>query len=227
MTYKLLGKNFTPHDVLAKVTGTAKYAEDFRADGMVFCRFLPSPYPHARVKSIDASEALKMPGVVGILTADEVTPVPPPNPPILSNNPQYVGQPVLAVAAVDETTVQDAMEKIKIEWETLPFVIDPLESLRPDGINARLDGNVGAQGVKLQTIKWTAADFAAVKEGQMPMGKSAEDWAYGDVEAGFAKSKVVYDDSFVTASNSHHSLEPRTTMAYWQNGKCFVHGSTQ
>jgi CO/xanthine dehydrogenase Mo-binding subunit len=66
MSYKLLGKNFTPHDVLAKVTGQAKYAEDFRAEGMLFCRFLPSPYPHARVKSIDASEALKMEGVRGI-----------------------------------------------------------------------------------------------------------------------------------------------------------------
>ena len=53
--YKLLGKNFTPPDVLAKVTGQAKYAEDFRAEGMVFCRFLPSPFPHAKVKSIDAS----------------------------------------------------------------------------------------------------------------------------------------------------------------------------
>src|ERR1041384_3754113 len=74
MTYKLLGKNFVPPDVLAKVTGQAKYAEDFRVDGMVFCRFLPSPYPHARIKNLDAKEALKMEGVLGILTADEVTP---------------------------------------------------------------------------------------------------------------------------------------------------------
>ncbi|MEP7246247.1 MAG: xanthine dehydrogenase family protein molybdopterin-binding subunit [Gammaproteobacteria bacterium] len=227
MTYKLLGKNFTPHDVLAKVMGTAKYAEDFRAEGMVFCRMLTSPMPHARVKHLDASEALKMPGVVGILTADEVTPAKGPSNPILTNEPQYVGQPVLAIAAVDETTAQDALEKIKIEWEPLPFVINPLDSLRPGGPDARLDGNVGSLGVKLQTIKWTKEDFDNAGPGQMPMGAAAEEWKYGDVEAGFAKSKVVYDDSFVTASNSHHSLEPRTCMAYWQNGKCFVHGSTQ
>src|SRR5688572_6153841 len=61
----------------------------------------------------------------------------------------------------------------------------------------------------------------------MPMGQSAQDWSYGDLEAAFAKCKKVYDDTFVTASNSHHSMEPRTTMAYWENGKCFVHGSTQ
>src|SRR5215831_8116749 len=135
MSYKLLGKNFTPPDVLAKVTGQAKYAEDFRVDGMVFCRFLPSPYPHARVKKIDASEALKMEGVLGILTADEVTPQQAPNAPILTNEPHYVGEPVLALAAVDETTVQNALEKIKIEWEPLPFTVDPLKSLHPNPVD--------------------------------------------------------------------------------------------
>ena len=227
MTYKLLGKNFTPPDVLAKVTGQAKYAEDFRADGMVFCRFLGSPFPHARVKSIDASEALKMEGVLGILTADEVTPQKAPSPPILTNEPHYVGEPVLALAAVDETTVQNALEKIKIEWEPLPFTVNPLKSLGPNPVDARLDGNIGAAGVKLDTLRWTKEDFDNAKDGMLPMGKPAQEWSFGDVDAGFAKAKVVYDESFVTASNSHHSMEPRTTMAYWQNGKCFVYGSTQ
>ena len=227
MTYKLLGKNFTPPDVMAKVTGEAKYAEDFRAEGMVFCRLLTSPIPHARIRSIDVSEALKMPGVVGVLLPDEVTHVDAPNPPILSMEPQYVGQPILAVAAVDETTAQDAIERIKLDLQPLPFTVDPLQSLHPDGPDARLDGNVGAQGLKLQTIKWTAADFANAPDGKLPMGQSAEDWAYGDVDAAFAQSKLVLDETFVTASNSHHSLEPRTSFSYWQNGKCFVFGSTQ
>ena len=72
MAYRLLGKNVTAPDLHAKVTGKAKYAEDFRADGMVFCRLLTSPMPHARVRSIDASEALALDGVVAILTADEL-----------------------------------------------------------------------------------------------------------------------------------------------------------
>ncbi|HEY1899434.1 MAG TPA: xanthine dehydrogenase family protein molybdopterin-binding subunit [Steroidobacteraceae bacterium] len=228
MTYKLLGQDFTPPDVFAKVTGTAKYAEDFRADGMVFCRMLTSPLPHARVRAIDATAALALPGVLGVLLPSEVTPVQEPDPPILTDEPQYVGAPILAVAAVDETTAQDAIDLIKLDLEPLPFVVDPLRSLHPDGPDARADGNnVGAQGLKLQSLKWTREDFERARPGTLPLGKSAEDWSYGDVEAGFAQSKVVYDDSFVTASNSHHSLEPRTTFAYWQNGKCFVHGSTQ
>ena len=73
MAYTLLGHDFTPPDLQAKVTGRAKYAEDFRADGMLFCRLLTSTMPHARVK-IDATEALAMEGVVAVLTADDVPP---------------------------------------------------------------------------------------------------------------------------------------------------------
>ncbi|SVD98948.1 uncharacterized protein METZ01_LOCUS451802, partial [marine metagenome] len=63
--YKLIGKNYTTTDLRAKVTGRAKYAEDFRADGMVFLKLLLSPMPHARVRRLDASAALAMPGVEG------------------------------------------------------------------------------------------------------------------------------------------------------------------
>ena len=63
MAYNLIGKDFEPHDVVAKVTGRAKYAEDFRADGMVFCKTLTSPIPHARIRRIDTSAALKIKGV--------------------------------------------------------------------------------------------------------------------------------------------------------------------
>lgn len=228
MAYKLLGRDFTPPDVVAKVTGRAKYAEDFRAEGMVFCRLLASSMPHARVRSIDVSEALAMPGVVGVLLPEEVSNPPAPSAPILTLEPQYIGAPILALAAEDETTAQDALEKVKIEYEPLPFTLDPLQSLRPDGPNARTDGNVAAAGVALQTLKWTEEDFrAAEREGRMPTGQPAQEWSVGDLEAAFAKAKVIYDEPFVTASLSHHSMEPRSCMSYWQNGKCFVYGSTQ
>ncbi len=81
----LIGRDFTPPDLHAKVTGRAKYAEDIRADGMLFCRLLTSPMPHARVLNIDASEALAMEGVVAILTADELPEVTAPGNTILTN----------------------------------------------------------------------------------------------------------------------------------------------
>src|SRR5829696_1760730 len=70
--HKLIGQNYTTPDLVAKVTGKAKYAEDFRAEGMLFCKLLLSPMPHARVLSIDSSAAMAMPGVKAILTVDDL-----------------------------------------------------------------------------------------------------------------------------------------------------------
>src|SRR5215207_6704676 len=82
MEFKLLGHNYVTPDLVAKVTGKAKYAEDYRADGMVFIKLMPSPRPHAKVRNIDASAALAMPGLHGILTAKDLpAPPPPPGPP--------------------------------------------------------------------------------------------------------------------------------------------------
>src|SRR5260221_4700013 len=69
---KLVGQNYTTPDLVAKVTGKAKYAEDYRADGMLFAKLLLSPMPHARVKRLDTSAALAIPGVKAILTADDL-----------------------------------------------------------------------------------------------------------------------------------------------------------
>src|SRR5712691_5859987 len=253
--YKLIGKDYPTGDLYAKVTGKAKYAEDFRADGMLFCKLLLSPMPHARVRNIDARAALAMPGVKAILTADEL---PPPansindngnvilaNPrgyQALTNEPLYQGQPILAVAAVDELTAADAIEKIKIDLEPLPFVVDPLVSLRPGSPNARIDGNVWVRlpppppqpgqrppvtPPELQTIKWTREDFEDAKDGRLPLGKPTEEWHVGDVDAGLKNAALVLDETFVTPNTSHQCLETRSTMAYWQNGKVYVHTGTQ
>ena len=121
---------------------------------MLFAKLLLSPMPHARVKSIDASAALAMPGVKAILTVDDF-PAPTAGAALgegiaastlsergLTMEPMYHGEPILAVAAVDELTAAEAIEKIEIEYEPLPFSVDPIESLRPGGSNARTQGNV-------------------------------------------------------------------------------------
>src|SRR5438045_1948825 len=153
--HKLIGQNYSTPDLVAKVTGRAKYAEDFRAEGMLFAKLLLSPMPHARVRRIDTTAALALPGVKAILTADDL-PAPadivtdlgqtikanPKGEKALTNEPLYQGEPILAVAAVDELTATEAIEKIQIDFEPLPFVVDPLVSLRPGGANARVEGNV-------------------------------------------------------------------------------------
>src|SRR5579872_5157856 len=119
--HKLIGKNYATPDLVAKVTGRAKYAEDFRADGMLFCKLLLSPMPHARVRHIDTSAALATPGVKAILTADDLPDAARGDIPALTNEPLYEGEPILAVAAVDELTACQAIERIGLDLELLPF----------------------------------------------------------------------------------------------------------
>src|SRR5262245_1387190 len=155
MASKLIGKNYVTPDLVAKVTGKAKYAEDYRAEGMLFAKLVLSPMPHAHVTNIDASEALAMPGVKAVLTSDDlpapsdamtdlgqVIPANKLGERALTNDPVYQGDPILAVCAVDEYTCAEAIEKIKISYDRLPHVVDPLVSLRAGGPNARVEGNV-------------------------------------------------------------------------------------
>lgn len=228
MAYTLLGKDFTPPDVHAKVTGAAKYAEDFKVDGMLYGRLLTSPVPHARVRSIDTAAALAIDGVIAILTADDVPQMEGAQNPILTNNPRYVGDPILAVAATTEQIAEDAIAAIRIDFERLPFTVDPLDSLRPDGVNAHVEGNIGNSSLQeaIRTVRWTQRDFDAAGD-QLPLGEPVREWSVGDLDTGFAQADYVLDESFVTASNSHLSMEPRSAMAYWQNGKCHLYGSSQ
>ncbi len=254
--HKLIGKDYQTPDLYAKVTGQAKYAEDYHADGMLFCKLLLSPLPHARVKHVATREALAIPGVKAILMADELPPpadsltdngtvirANPKSERALTMEPLYQGEPVLAVAAVDELTAAEAIEKIRIDFEPLPFVLDPLETLRPGGPNPRTDGNIWVQSPppaapagtpppsppppSIGELKWTKADFANAKEGQLPLGKTPSEWSYGDLEAGFQNAALVLDETFVTPDTSHQTLETRSAMAYWQNGKVHVYTGTQ
>src|SRR5262245_54621812 len=226
---------------------------------MFFANLRLSPVPHARVARLDTSAALAMPGVKAVLTADDL---PKPSDSIndngqvifanldgevaLTNEPVYQGQPVLAVAAVDEVTAADAIEKIIIEFEPLPFAVDPLVSLRPGGPNARTKGNYwnipapsptppggGGRGQnpprpEIRELKYTEAEIVEAGEGRLPMLEDApEKWSYGDVEAGFKEAALVLDETFVTPDTSHQTLETRTVMAYWENGKVHVYTGTQ
>jgi xanthine dehydrogenase molybdenum-binding subunit len=151
------GRNYVTADLHAKVTGKAKYAQDYRAACMLFCKLLLSPLPHAyqahryvggarharRQSDSDGgrrSRSGRYPHRNGtVIKASKW------GERGLTNEPLYQGEPILAVAAVDELTPAEAIEKIRVDFEPLPFVIDPLETLRPGGPNPRTDGNVWVQ----------------------------------------------------------------------------------
>ena len=247
---RLVGQNYTTPDLVAKVTGKAKYAEDYRAEGMLWVKLLLSPMPHARVTRIDATAALAMPGVKAILTADDLPAV------VAGANlgegiiastlsergltmePLYEGEPILAVAAVDELTAAEAIEKIQVDFEPLPFVVDPIDTLRAGSPNARSEGNVWvrplapvpgrpASGPEVKELKWTDEEFAAAGPNLLPATKGTDEWVVGDLDAAFKEADLVIDETFVGPNTSHQPLETRSAMAYWQNGKLYMHCSTQ
>jgi xanthine dehydrogenase molybdenum-binding subunit len=245
---KLVGQNYVTPDLHAKVTGRARYSEDMRAEGMLFAKLLVSPWPHARVTRLDTSAAEAMPGVKAILTVDDL-------PSVaegaslgegivassisergLTMEPVYVGEPILAVAAVDELTATQAIEAIEVEYEPMPFAVDPLDALRPGSPNPRTEGNVWMRpeptegrpsGPVVSEIKWTEADFDEAGDHKLPLGKTTDEWQVGDVEAGLRAADLVLDETFVGPNTTHHPLETRSAMAYWQNGKLYMHCSTQ
>lgn len=230
MAYMHIGKDFVPPDVVGKVTGRIKYAEDFSKEGMVYARLMLSPVPHARVLNIDAEEALAMEGVFGILTAEDVYPDGEPMTvqlKTLTNHPTLVGEPILAVAAVDEKTAEDALDRITVTFERLPFAMDPLDSLEEGGPNAHEQGNVFDFRQGFTEVKWTGDQVAAFRAGEEPTAEPTTQWAYGDLEEAFANSAWVFESTFTTAGYPHQSMEPRSALAYWENGRCFLHAGSQ
>ena len=243
---KLTGQNYITPDLRAKLTGAAHYAEDFRAEGMLICRLLTSPLPHAKVTHLDIGKATSMPGVRAVLTPDEL---PPPADSVsdrgevikanpwaeraLTLEPHYLGEPVLAVAAVSEEAAVAAIEAIDITFESLPFTTDPLESLHPGGNNARTDGNVWLPPKKpgeqagVGVLKWTDDEFKAAGKGRLPLGPATNEWSYGDVDSALSQADLVLDETFVTPNVSHQTLETRSALTWWENGKLHVSVGTQ
>ena len=230
MAENVIGTDISPPDLRAKITGRARYAEDFRAEGMVFAKLLLSPMPHARVLSVDTSAAEAMEGVLGILRADEL--------PVqseglregaLTDEPKYEGEPILAVAAVDETTAAAAVEAIRVDFEQLlPFVLDPLESLREGGPDAHVGGNISAGRGEFGSLKWPASVFEEAGADRLPMGRGPDGVGHRRHRGGVTTRRTSSSRRPSCTSPSPTTPWSRAScMAYWQNGKLFLHGSTQ
>ena len=140
--YKWIGKNIKRREDPALLTGKAEYTNDVKLPGMLYAAVLRSPYAHARIVSIDTSEAKKLPGVHAVLTGSESTEIIDPLPafcaePVVEraiavDKVRYAGEAVVAVAAESRYIAEDAIELVQIEWEPLPPVIDLLAAMEPD-----------------------------------------------------------------------------------------------
>jgi CO/xanthine dehydrogenase Mo-binding subunit/aerobic-type carbon monoxide dehydrogenase small subunit (CoxS/CutS family) len=190
-----IGHNVRRIDAPSKVSGRLRYAADIKMHDMLQLQVLRSPHPHAKIISIDTSDAEAMEGVVCVLTSDDVPAqtdgfgVFVHDQPIMARGKvRHVGEAVAAVAAEDLVTARRAVAKIKVVYEELPGVFDPEDAMKS-----------GA------AVVHDYAENNIVKH--IPVRK-------GDVEAGFANADIVLEDDFSTQQVEHAYLEPEAGIAY-------------
>jgi CO/xanthine dehydrogenase Mo-binding subunit len=196
-------------DYLEKVTGEAKFASDIVVPGMLHGRILRSTLPHARIARIDVSAALAMPGVVAVLTGADLAGIPSwglylrDRPVIAIDRVRYVGEPVAAVAAVDEFTAEEALDAILVDYEPLPHVTTAGEAMAAGApiLHERMD--------KLK-------DFYFRGETRPVPGTNIfQHYQYetGEVDKAFAAAHRVFEDAFTFPMVFHYAMEPHVVVA--------------
>jgi aerobic-type carbon monoxide dehydrogenase small subunit (CoxS/CutS family) len=186
-----VGTSVTRTDGLAKVLGLAKYADDLQFEGMLHAKVVRSPHPHARIKAIDATAALRLPGVEAVVTAKDIPGrnsfgiVVKDQPFLASDTVRYIGEAVAAVAARSKAVAERALELIEVDYETLPAVFDPDEAMEEGAPQLFEQGNVR-------------------------LHRHVE---RGDVDTAFARADIVVQDSFRTQLVEHAYIEPEAGIA--------------
>ena len=191
-------------DGVDKTTGRAAYTADVQLDGALFGKTLRSPYPHARIRSIDASAALRLPGVRAVVTGDDIRPGARHGravldiPVLAQGVARFIGEQVAAVAADDEETAQRALELIDVDYEEIPAVLSMDE--------AKAEGAPLVHEDMLE-IKGYPKDVAEPSNVY-----TVWEWAKGDADAGMAEAVVVVENVFSTPRQHQAYLEPHTCL---------------
>jgi len=212
--FAVVGRSVYRKDANPKVTGQVLHVGNIEMPGMLHVAVLRSPYAHARITRIDKSKAEKLNGVAVVLTGAEVAKMPGVDPhfgpafrdqPILTvERVCFVGDPVVAVAAVDLRTAEDALQLVEVEYEPLPAVFDVFEAVKPES------PLVHEQHRPAKAF----ADLAHVKAGQRSNICYHFKLRTGDVEKAFAEADRVFEDTFSSPPAQHVPMETHVTLAY-------------
>ena len=190
----VVGKRIKRVDTLKKVMGKALFADDLRFENMLYAKVLRSPVPHAKIKNVDTSLAKKLDGVRAVLTAKDIPGEnrfgtlgdPFRDQPVLADDrARFVGDPIAIVAADSEKIAEEALNLIKVEYEELKPVFDPLEAMRQDAPRVHEKGNLAS----LRKIH------------------------RGDIKEGFEKSDIIIEGTYKTPFHEHAYLEPEAGVA--------------
>ena len=207
----VIGQRSTYLEAMSKVTGETKFTDDYFPTGLLHARILRSPHPHARILNIDTTLAERVVGVKGVITGKDtlgrkfgVPRYPGAHPDqqgLATDRVRYIGDEVAAVAAIDEDTAEEALRLIKVDYEVLPAVYDPIEAMKP-----------GAP-----QLHDHAPDNVSVKQL----------WQFGDIDRALAESDYVREDTFFSGPVQHCALEPHACVAnYDSSGKLTLWATT-
>ncbi|HEX8186355.1 MAG TPA: molybdopterin cofactor-binding domain-containing protein, partial [Blastocatellia bacterium] len=206
---RVVGKPFRKVDARAKCTGQTRFADDIVLPRMLFAKLLRSPVPHAIIKNIDVTRALKLPGVAAIITGKDlptpygILPVSQDEHTLSVEKVRFIGDPVAAIAAVDEDTAFEAMDLIDVEYERLKTVTSIEEAVYVDEPRIHDYGDGG------NIHKKVALEF-------------------GDMDEGFNEADLVREDVFFYEGNTHLPLEQHAAVGHFDaDGKLTLWSSTQ
>src|SRR6266487_812364 len=214
-SYKYIGAPLPKVDAYAKVTGRALYADDIMLPRMLYGRLLRSPHPHARIISIDTHRALELPGVLAVITGEDlpqqfgILPSSQDEYALAIGKVRYVGDPVAAVAAIDPDILDEAIKLIHVEYEILPALMSIDEALAHPEVKINDEARVGNI-------------------------HKAVSYEFGDIETGFAEADYVREDWLFYEGNNHAPIEAHACVANWEpnprdlvGGKLTLWSSTQ
>ncbi len=200
----VVGKPITRVDAEEKVTGEAVYGYDLVLPNMLYGKVLFSPKPHAKIKRIDTGKAKKYPGVHAVITGKNTPWIHGESihdkPFLAKGKVRYIGEPVAAVAAVDEDTAQAAVALIEVEYEDLPTYFSPEEACQPGAVSIHEDFD-----------SYRKADFIV----GAPMPNVCEHFKLrtGDVERGFREADLVLEERYTVPIIQHAAMEPHSAHA--------------
>ena len=195
--FSVVGKRIPQRDALDKVKGSAIFTKDIKLKGMLYGKILRSPIPHAKILNIDVSKAEKLPGVKAVVTYKDapqvkfgIAPIWADKLPLESEKVRYIGDEIAAVAAVDEDTAREALDLIRVDFEELPGLFDPVEAMKPGAlaIHDSVENNI-SRAINMEC---------------------------GNVEEGFAKADLILEDTFSTQAQSHSPLETHCCVARYE-----------
>jgi xanthine dehydrogenase molybdenum-binding subunit len=226
--YKVIGTRPIRHDGEDKVTGRAVYGADVRPADVLYGKLLRSPHAHARIKRIDTSKALQLPGVRAVATADDLVETVDKlsdigetrvnireiaSNSLASGKVLYKGHAVAAVAATSPHIAEEALELIEVDYEPLPAVVDVLEAMKETA--PLLDEERTTRELGEKTDR--KSNIASHNRQEM-----------GDIDAGFGEADEVFEAEFRTATVHQGYIEPHNTTVLWKrDGSITVWVSTQ